>query len=122
MCESGRILHHLRHHIGNSANIVLIVGFQAEGTLGRRLVEKQRFVRIFGEELERRADVVVLNALSAHADQKGLLDWHRRMRPCPRRTFLVHGNEEACLAFQTKLQEAKRGAIIVPREGERYEL
>ncbi|MFH1024501.1 MAG: MBL fold metallo-hydrolase [Planctomycetota bacterium] len=120
MCTSGRILHHLRHNIGNPANTILIVGFQAEGTLGKRLVEKADIVKIFGEEHRRLADVVVMTSLSSHADQEELVRWHRRFQPKPAQTFLVHGNEDACLALQAKLVEAKRGNIVVPREGEKY--
>ena len=75
MAEAGRILHHLRNSIENPRNTVLIPGFQAENTLGRKIVEKQREVSIFGDPMRLRAEVVTLNALSGHADQKELLTW-----------------------------------------------
>src|SRR5205807_6296604 len=73
MCEGGRILHHLKHNLGDPRNTVLIVGYQAEGTLGRRLVERRPEVRIWGRSFAVRAEVVVLNGLSSHADHGDLL-------------------------------------------------
>ena len=94
MCEAGRVLHHLRATIGDSRNTVVIVGFQAPHTLGRRLVEGRREVRIFGVPRQRRAEVVVLDGFSAHADQSGLLelaDGVRRQGPL-RRVIRVQAN------------------------------
>ncbi|GAH62618.1 unnamed protein product, partial [marine sediment metagenome] len=75
MCEAGRILHHLKNSISDKRNIILIVGYQAQGTLGRNLVEKKKVVRIFGEEYERKADVIVLNEFSSHGDRRDLLNY-----------------------------------------------
>jgi len=93
MCEAGRVLHHLRTTIGDSRNTVIIVGFQAPHTLGRRLVEGRREVRIFGIMHPRRAEVVVLDGFSAHADQAGLLAFAEGVRELGplRRVILVHG-------------------------------
>ena len=93
MCESGRVLHHLRNHVEDQATTVLIVGFQAQHTLGRRLVERRPRVRIFGVERDLHARVVVLNGFSAHADRGDLLAYARRQRGA-RRLFLVHGEPE----------------------------
>jgi len=93
MCEAGRVLHHLRAAIGDARSTVVIVGFQAPHTLGRRLVEGRHEVKIFGVPHTRRAEVVVLNGFSAHADQQGLIDYAesvRREGPL-RRVILVHG-------------------------------
>jgi metallo-beta-lactamase family protein len=93
MCEAGRVLHHLQASIGDPRSAVVIVGFQAQHTLGRRLVERRSQVRIFGVMRERAAEVVVLNGFSAHADQHGLIDFAAEVarRGRLRRVLLVHG-------------------------------
>jgi len=93
MCESGRILHHLKNNIEDSRNTILVVGYMAKNTLGRRIVEKERYVRIFGAEYELNAEVAVMNALSGHADKTELLDFVKRCLPL-KRIFLVHGDED----------------------------
>lgn len=93
MCESGRILHHLKNNIEDSRNTVLVVGYMARDTLGRKIVERQRFVRIFGVECELNAEVVVINALSGHADKNDLADFVSACLPL-KRIFLVHGEED----------------------------
>src|SRR5207247_553831 len=87
MCEGGRILHHLRHGLGDAHNLVLFVGYQAEGTLGRRIIEGAKVVSIFGEPVHRKAEVRMLEGFSAHADQAELLDWFGRLEPRPSRVF-----------------------------------
>ncbi len=116
MCESGRVLHHLRHAIGDQRNTILIVGFQAQHTLGRRIVERRPRVRVFGVEQDLDAEVVVLNGLSAHADQRDLLGWARHLAGA-RRLFLVHGEpaEQAPLAA---LLAAEGFAVTTPSRGE----
>jgi metallo-beta-lactamase family protein len=94
MAEQGRILHHLRNNIEDPRNTVLITGFQAADTLGRKLVEKCREVRIFGEPMTVRAEVASLDELSGHADQSELLEWIEPMVPTLRKVFLVHGEPE----------------------------
>lgn len=94
MCEAGRVLHHLRNNIEDERNTILVVGFMAKHTLGRRIVERQRRVRIWGVERELRAHVEVLNAFSAHADRDDLLAYARACGPGTRRFFLVHGEPE----------------------------
>ncbi|MFH1143158.1 MAG: MBL fold metallo-hydrolase, partial [Candidatus Eisenbacteria bacterium] len=103
MCEAGRVLHHLRNSIGDPRNLVLIVGFQAENTLGRRLAERRDEVRIFGETFTRRAQVDSIDAFSAHADRGELLAWVRGLRPRPRRIFVVHGEAEPSLHLAAEL-------------------
>lgn len=122
MCEAGRILHHLRNNIENPATLILIVGFQAQDTLGMRLVEKRDRVRIFGEEFERRAEVVVMNGFSAHADRGELLTWAGRIRGRPRRTFVVHGNEDQSEALAAGLRDLGFGGVEVPTLGQVAEL
>ncbi len=115
MCEAGRILHHLRNRISDPRNTILIVGWQAPNTLGRRLVERQKKVRIFGEEFEVRAKVEVINGFSAHADRDELLEWASHFRKPPERTFVVHGDEEPALSFAQALRdELGFGNVVVP--------
>jgi metallo-beta-lactamase family protein len=95
MAEAGRILHHLRNNIEDPRNAILIVGWQAPHTLGRRLVEKQPEVKIFGEAFQLRAEVVTMNGFSGHADHSELLDWAGAFQQKPAHTYLVHGEPAA---------------------------
>lgn len=107
MAESGRILHHLVHGAPNPRNTILIVGFQAEHTLGRRIAEKQPIIRVFGDEIPLRASVEVLNGYSAHGDRDELLRWIDGVRaksPALRSVHLVHGEPEAQDAFSGELR------------------
>ena len=122
MCEAGRILHHLRNNIGDPRNLVLIVGFQADSTLGKRLVEKRDRVRIFGEEFERRAEVVVMNGMSAHADRGELLDWAANAERRPATTFVVHGAEDQSLSLAEALRERGLRKVEVPELGQEASL
>lgn len=122
MAESGRILHHLRNNIEDPANTVLIVSFQAENTLGRRLVEGVSPVQIFGEPFDVRAQVEVINGYSAHADQQGLLAWaHGLNRQRLQRLFLVHGEEEAAMTLADKLRQDRVQKVDVPVRGQKFE-
>ena len=115
MLEGGRILHHLRGRIEDPRNTILITGWQAPNTLGRRIVEKEQVVRIFGEEFELRAQVEVQTGFSGHADHDGLLDFVRVMEKRPEHTFIVHGEEEAS---QTLAHDLETGLglhnIVIP--------
>jgi len=122
MCEAGRILHHLRNNIEDNRNTIMIVGFQAENTLGRRLVDGQREVRIFGEEHTVRANVVVIEAFSAHADWKEMQEWSAPVGASVKRTFLVHGDDEALAGMKTHLQPLTGGEITVCENGQSFEL
>jgi metallo-beta-lactamase family protein len=95
MCNAGRILHHLRHNLGRPETVVMIVGFQGEGTLGRQLVEKAEQVSIFGEKIEVRARIHTLNGFSAHAGQSELLKWFNRLAPSKPQVVLTHGEARA---------------------------
>jgi metallo-beta-lactamase family protein len=124
MCEAGRVLHHLRTTVSDSTNTVVIVGFQAQHTLGRRLVERRPEVRIFGVMRPRRAEVVVLNGFSAHADQKGLLDFAEAVRDRGplRRVLLVHGEPPAQQALARELGARGFPSVHAPAPGERLRL
>ncbi len=123
MCEAGRILHHLRSSIEDAKNTVLIVGYQAAHTLGRRLVEKRARVKIFGVERERRCDVVVLNGFSAHADQKDLLFYANATKAVgPVSTVcLVHGDPNPQKILKQKLADAGFNDIPIPAAGDKLE-
>ena len=99
MCEAGRIKYHLRENLSRSECGVLIAGFQAAGTLGRRLVDGARLVHIFGQPVPVRARIHTVGGLSAHADQNALLGWLRGFHEAPGETFLVHGEASASTAF-----------------------
>jgi metallo-beta-lactamase family protein len=125
MCEAGRVLHHLRACIEDAKNTVLIVGFQAQHTLGRRLVERRLKVKIFGVERDRRAEVVVLNGFSAHADQGDLVAYANacRERGPLRHVTLVHGEPKAQATLATLLRDAHRYPdVAVPSPGTRITL
>lgn len=104
MCESGRILHHLRNNIGNPRNTILVVGYMAKNTLGKRIVEKQRRVRIFGESFQLKAEVEVINAFSAHADKNELADYVLSTKGKLKKIFIVHGDmdQSEALAFNLR--------------------
>ncbi|MCB9423050.1 MAG: MBL fold metallo-hydrolase [Ardenticatenaceae bacterium] len=123
MAEAGRILHHLKNNIEDPVNTILIVGWQAPDTLGRRIVEKQPKVKILGEEYHLKAEVATINGFSAHADRSELLDWVGRMGKRPSHTFVVHGEEEASLAFADSLtKEQKLLNVVVPQLGQTFEV
>lgn len=122
MAETGRILHHLRNNIGDSRNTVLITSWMAPHTLGRRLKEGQKRVRIFGEEHEVRAEVASIDGLSAHADQEYLVRYALASKESLRGVFLVHGEADAATALIEKLDQAGLREVHFPAMGERVEL
>lgn len=123
MCEGGRILHHLKHAIQDEANVIAIVGFQAEHTLGRRLVEGWDVVPIFGVPTPRRAQVVRFNGFSAHADRNELLDYVRCVTPPPAKVFVVHGEEKQALSLAVAIQSKHTGMeVVVPQQNSVHEL
>jgi metallo-beta-lactamase family protein len=105
MCEGGRVVHHLKHSIEDEANVIVLVGFQAEHTLGRKLVEEWDTVPIFGVPTRRRAQIIRLNGFSAHADRNDLLANVRAINPHPRKVFVVHGEERQSIAFAMTLRD-----------------
>jgi metallo-beta-lactamase family protein len=114
MCESGRILHHLRNHIGDRRNTILFVGYCAPETLGRRIRDGAPVVPIFGEPYEVRARVEVMDSFSGHADRSELIDYFRRITGSLKQVWLVHGEPEQSAALATALQaEGKAGSISV---------
>ncbi len=121
MMEAGRILHHLRNNIEDPLNTVLITSWMAPHTLGRRLLEGQERIRIFGEEHNVRAEVACINGLSAHGSQPFLLEYAEAVRGRAKRIFLVHGEPGPAAALQEKLEE--RGfSVAYPEQGDSFEL
>jgi metallo-beta-lactamase family protein len=122
MCENGRILHHLKHSVADPKNLILIVGFAAEHTLARRIVERQPEIRIFGEMYPLRAEVETIEAFSAHADQNDLLAHVRHFdRSRLKRVFLVHGELDQSEALRQKLSAEGYDAVI-PEKGQSFPL
>ncbi|HTT61039.1 MAG TPA: MBL fold metallo-hydrolase [Bryobacteraceae bacterium] len=122
MCEQGRILHHLRNNLEDPRNTVLITGFQAQDTLGRKLVEKMREVRVFGEPVTVRAEISSLDELSGHADQGELLEWLKPLTPHLKQVFLVHGEPAQSQALAAVIRSKFRLDVAVPCPGESFVL
>lgn len=121
MCEAGRVVHHLRHNLWREVSTVLFVGFQAEGTLGRRIADGASRVRIYGEDVAVRCRVESLQGFSAHADQAQLLGWVDGLKRPPAQIFLVHGEQEAQEELANCL--AERGhRVEIPDLGESIQL
>lgn len=125
MCEAGRILHHLKHNVEDPRNTILFVGFQAENTLGRYLVDGREEVKIFGEPHTVRAEVEAIDGYSAHADREELLDYFQRLWTHGGRleeVFVVHGDDENAQALAQALTAMPVGSVHVPVRGEAFEV
>jgi metallo-beta-lactamase family protein len=122
MCTAGRIKHHLKHNLWRKECSVIIVGFQAEGTLGRKIVDGARWVRIFGEDIAVAADVYTIGGLSAHADRDGLLAWAGNFRTPPGKVFVAHGEESVSVGFAQTLRDRLRWNAEVPEPGQHLEV
>ena len=122
MCEGGRVLHHLKQVAPDPRNIVLIVGFQAENTLGRRIVDAEYgdMIKILGEEVALKASVHTINALSAHADKNGLMDWFDGVKSNVKRAFAVHGEPEKVSAMAALLKEHGCPSAVAPVPGQSF--
>jgi len=120
MCEGGRVLHHLKHCAQDPYNVILICGFQAENTLGRRIVEGRDTIKVFGEEVPLKAKVDVINALSAHADRAGLEDWISEIKDNVRHAFAVHGEPEKVAAMAELLRAQGIPNAVAPQPGQTY--
>lgn len=122
MCEVGRIKHHLKHNIWNPKNTILFVGYQALGTLGRKIVDGAKTVKIFGEEVSVNARVEYIEGYSGHADQQGLLNFVYSFIKKPEHIFLVHGEEQGQKVLRDKIIEDTEVPVTIPDYGETYEL
>ncbi len=121
MCEAGRIRHHLKHNLWKESNLILFVGYQTEGSLGRRLLDGAQTVTLFGEEISVVAEIASLQGMSGHADRDGLLRWMEAFREKPELIFVNHGDAEACEDFKDLL--CKMGyRAVAPYSGTEYSL
>ena len=122
MCDAGRIKHHLKNNLPRAECAIVIAGFQAQGTLGRRLVDGARWVRIFGEDVPVRASIHTLGGLSAHADRDALLAWLGGFTQGPRHTWVVHGEASTAAGFAGLIRNRLGWPVSVPAPGESYPL
>ncbi|MBS4008724.1 MAG: MBL fold metallo-hydrolase [Clostridium sp.] len=122
MAEAGRIKHHLRHNLWRKESTVLFVGYQAEGTLGRRIRDGAKKVRIFGEEIMVRARVIAIDGFSAHADRTELLSWLNKFQKKPKQVILFHGEEEVLTAFSAEIESSYGVSTYIPQYLETLEL
>ena len=122
MCEVGRIKHHLKHNLWRPESTILFVGYQAIGTLGRKIVDGAKTVKIFGEEIGVNAQVKYIEAFSGHADQRGLLKFVESFKKRPMQIYLVHGDEEAQNVLAGKIGEEFNIPVDIPMRGDVYEV
>ncbi len=121
MCEAGRIRHHLKHNLWKKNNLILFVGYQTGGSLGRRLLDGVRSVTLFGEEISVKAEIASLNGMSGHADKNGLISWLGGFKEKPALVFVNHGDYEACEDFKNTLCQMGYNAVA-PFSGTEYDL
>ncbi|REG88261.1 MBL fold metallo-hydrolase RNA specificity domain-containing protein [Algoriphagus antarcticus] len=122
MATGGRVMHHLFHHLPNEKNGVVFVGFQAEGTRGRRLVDGEPMVRIYGQEVPVKAKIYSVEGLSAHADQNELMEWAEGFNEKPKLAFVVHGEEKSADVLARKLKDELGWNTIIPNYLESFML
>lgn len=122
MCESGRIVHHLKQSVGRREDCVLLVGYQAHGTLGRKLLDGAERVRILGDEFAVRCKIRFMSGLSAHADGDELLSASRHLAGTCRQVFVVHGEEPQAMAYAERLRDIGFRGVEVPEKGQRFEV
>ncbi len=122
MCEAGRIRHHLKHNLWRRENLILFVGYQAANSLGRRLLDGARTVRLFGEDVAVKAKIASLHGTSGHADMEGLLSWLEAFKKRPKTVFVNHGDEGACENLRTLIEQRFACTAIAPYSGTVYDL
>lgn len=122
MATAGRIRHHLKHNLWDNRNSLVFVGYQAQGTLGRILLDGKKKVKILGEEIDVKAEIYDLEGFSGHADQKALLDWLNNFQIKPKKIFIVHGEEEAATQLSTLITHLYRVETIIPNIGDSFNI
>ena len=122
MCEVGRIKHHLKHHLWDPNSTILFVGYQSAGTLGRRIVDGEKKVKIFGEEIAVNARIEYIEGYSGHADQEWLLNFVYSFITKPKHIFLVHGEPDGQIILRDKILENAEIPVTIPNYGESYTL
>ncbi|OHW63420.1 ribonuclease [Andreesenia angusta] len=122
MCDEGRIKHHLKHNLWNPKSSIIIIGYQAEGTLGKFILDGNKDVRIFGENIHIKAEIHNLEGFSGHADRDDLLEWLSGFKSMPKKVFLLHGEEEAKHAFADTVKQALLYECTVVEDVSEYDL
>ncbi len=122
MCEAGRVRHHLKHNLWDKKNSIVFVGYQAEGTLGKALINGEKSVTLFGEDITVNAEIHSLQGFSGHADQNGLFTWIAHFKNPPKQLFLVHGEEESKQVFADLIKEKLGYEPVVLHGNSEYEL
>lgn len=122
MCTGGRIRHHLKHNLWQGKNSVVFVGYQAEGTLGRKILDGMKKVKILGEDIVIEAEIHDLEGFSGHADQKVLLNWLNRFKKKPKKVFVVHGEEESSKEFANLIKKEFNIEVITPNIGDGFQI
>lgn len=122
MCDAGRIKHHLKHNLWRKECTILFVGYQAVGTPGRTLVEGATDIKLFGEEIQVNAEILVLPGVSGHADNNGLMEWASAFLAKPKQVFVCHGDDEACEVFADRLEKELKYQAMAPYSGTVYDL
>jgi len=122
MCEAGRIRHHLKHNLWSPDNTIMFVGYQASGTLGRKLLDGAESVTLFGEPIDVKAQIIQLEGISGHADQKGLISWLGNFSPAPKHIFVVHGGANVCEVFGELIRQKFGDIVSVPFFKGEYDL
>jgi len=118
MCTAGRIKHHLKHNLWRKESSIVFVSYQAQGTLGRRIKEGEKVVKIFGEEIQVNAEIYSLEGFSGHADREGIIQWIKSIKNKPKKIFVVHGEEEATKEISGKIEEELSIKTYIPELGE----
>ena len=122
MCEVGRIKHHLKHNLWRKDSTILFVGYQAVGTLGRKIVDGAKNVKIFGEEITVNADVRYIEGFSGHADKNGLLNFIETFSVKPKQVYLVHGDEDAQYELAEEIGNRFGIPVEIPMRGDIYDV
>ena len=122
MCEAGRIRHHLKHNLWNKNNTIVFVGYQVDGTLGRTLLDGAKSVKLFGEYVSVKAEIVEMQGTSSHSDMNGLLKWASSFENKPTRLFVTHGEDRVAEYFANKLFETQRQRALAPYNGAEWDL
>jgi metallo-beta-lactamase family protein len=122
MCDAGRIKHHLKHNLWQPESTILFVGYQAEGTLGRKILDGDKLVKIHGEEVAVKAEIKNIEAYSAHADRNGILSWLKNFVIPPRAIFLIHGEEQAQISLAELIKSELNLSVYIPDWQEEFEL
>ncbi len=122
MCDAGRIKHHLRYNISRPDSTIMFVGYQAEGSLGRRITDGAGEITIFGEKFKVNAHIAVIDSMSGHADKNGLLHWIEAFKKKPEKVFVVHGDDDQATAFTQCLRDEHGFDAYAPFSGTEFDL